>query len=360
MNRSIKRFGLLALLASLILAGCAVPPLPTVYWPVPPDQPRLQWLGTYYSADNFPKTGSQAFWENLLGKPELSLFGKPMGVAADGHGLVYVADMDTGKVKIFDFNTNKINYLGRGLSFRMPIGLALDRRGRLYVAEGGGSQVVVFGPEQKPLFAFGDTTTFQKPAYIALNERLGRIYVTDSKGHRVVVFDMEGKHLFSFGQVGEGDGEFFVPMGIAVDSKDRVYVAEMLNARIQVFDADGNFLNRFGERGDQVYELEGPRGLAIDSQDNIYVAEGRKSALMAFNPEGRALLFMGGASTTHPLGFTSPNGLWIDPNDRLYVTDSMNKNFMMWQYLTPAYLSEHPLDAGVLREVGDKVKRRPN
>ena len=36
-----------------------------------------------------------------------------------------------------------------------------------------------------------------------------------------------------WGQLGESDGRFVVPMGLAVDSSDNVYVADGSNNRIQ-------------------------------------------------------------------------------------------------------------------------------
>jgi DNA-binding beta-propeller fold protein YncE len=319
----------------------------------------MQWINTVYSEEAFDKTPGQVFLEKLSGKPPLDFFLKPSGIASDGKGKVYVADIDRANVKIFDFDKRTLEYLSPGPIFKIVLGLAVDSKGRLYVADGGKSKVVVFGPDRQPLLNIGDPGTLRKPAFIALNERLGRIYVTDSTAHRVVVFDLEGKHLFSFGDVGNAEGEFFSPTGIAIDSQDRVFVADTLNARIQAFDAEGAFLFAFGERGDQEWQFESPRGLAFDSEDHLYVAEARKASLMIFQGDGTPLLRLGGETTTNPLGFAMPSGISIDANDRIYITDIMNRRFTIWQYLSETYLRDHPLDTEALekaRKEGERLK----
>jgi sugar lactone lactonase YvrE len=352
---TLRHFVFILLLASL--SGCSVPARPVVYWPAPPNQPRLQWINTVSSQDDFDKTPGQVFFEKIAGQQPLDLFKKPSGIAADGKGKVYVADMDMGNVKIFDFNKRTLEYLSPQSMFKIVLGLAVDSQGRLYVADGGQSKLLVFDANRKPLFTIGGPELLKKPTAIALNERLGRIYVTDSLAHRVVVFDLQGKHLFSFGQVGPRPGDFFSPNGIAVDSQDRVFVADTLNARIEAFDAEGVFLFAFGERGDHEWQFENPRGLAFDSEDHLYVAEARKSALMVFESDGTPLLRVGQGVSTNPLGFTMPNAIAIDANDRIYIADALNRRFTIWQYLSASYLRDHPLDTGALDAARREVER---
>lgn len=340
----------------VFLAGCSAPPHPAVYWPPPPDPPRFEWLGTIYSEDNFEKTDSQRMQEKVVGKPQLSYFKKPIGIASDGEGVVYVADMDLGNIRVYDFNARTNHLYKKQAAFRILIGLALDSKKNLYVVDGGENRITVFSPERVPLFSFGDNELFYKAAYIAINERLGRIYVTDSKGHKVVVFSMTGEHLFSFGSWGPEDGQFYVPQGIAVDSKNRVIVADTLNARVQVFDQDGNFLHEFGERGDQIWQFEGPTGVAVDREDHVYVLDARKAALMVYQTDGTLLMTLGGKPTTHVLGFSLPLYVTVDPKQQVMITDAMNLSFTRWQYLTPEYLAEHPLNDQSLVELQQRTE----
>ena len=51
----------------------------------------------------------------------------------------------------------------------------------------------------------------------------------------VQVFDRDGRLLYYFGQEGTGFGDFRLPAGLFIDSKDRVFVVDSYNHRVQVF-----------------------------------------------------------------------------------------------------------------------------
>ena len=53
-------------------------------------------------------------------------------------------------------------------------------------------------------------------------------------------YPLEPNDLSKWGSQGSGDGEFYQPAQIAVDSLDNVYVSE--GGRIQKFGSSGNFL----------------------------------------------------------------------------------------------------------------------
>ena len=50
-----------------------------------------------------------------------------------------------------------------------------------------------------------------------------------------------------------------------------------------------------------------------------------------------------GNPSSHKMGFGMPSSIFIDANDRIYVADSLNKRFSVWQYLSKAYLAKYPV-----------------
>lgn len=352
-------------LVLLLLSGCARPEkLPRLFWPPPPEVPRLEFIGAYSAVEDFPKTSGQIFSEKLTGQKVVPAFKTPFGIASDGKGTVYVSDIHDRNLRVINMNAPTIEYFTKELLFATPLGMTMDSLGNLYIADGAKEKIFVFGPGQKPLFTFGSPEVISKPAYLAINEKQDRIYVSDGDGHRIVVFDMKGKHLFSFGTKGDGEGEFYSPQGVAIDNEGKVYVADMFNARIQVFDAEGNFLSHFGERGDQIWQFDRPKSLAFDSEGHLYVIDARKAAIIIYDRQGKLLLTTGtGAPSTHKMGFGLPASIFIDANDRIYVADSLNKRFAVWQYLSQGYLAKNPVTdkdrEELLRFIEDSKKQNP-
>jgi tripartite motif-containing protein 2/3 len=113
--------------------------------------------------------------------------------------------------------------------------------GSLVVADSGNSRVIVFEPNGTVRGALERGTmdaALGMPRGLAINSK-GTLYVVDTVNQVVRVFasDPSGLPTFStsFGDVGELDGQFNYPNGIATDSDGRVYVVDRENGRLQVW-----------------------------------------------------------------------------------------------------------------------------
>jgi DNA-binding beta-propeller fold protein YncE len=332
-----------ALLALLVLAGCAAPQLskPRLFWP--PDNPKLEYIGFFSSDEQFARRGLRAFADVTLGRGDTPELGFPYDVVTDGQGLIYVSDLKKGgSLIIFDTINKEVRPLQSAVG--LPFALALDKAGNLYVAEGRSASVLVFDKEHRQRPVIGKER-LSRPVGLALDERLGRLYVSDTKERVIKVFALaDGQLLFEFGNTGEPADRLYGPQGMAIDQDNRVFVADTLNARIHVFDAEGVSLYTFGVRGDLPHQLEMPRDLAFDSQGHLHVIDARKGSLISFTPDGQYLLATGaGGPSTHEIGFQQPTGIFIDAHDRIYIADTLNKRFSIWQYLSAEYVRAHPV-----------------
>lgn len=347
MSPILRPFVPFLLLLLLVLAGCigAPPEKVRVFWPPLPNEPHVEWLGTYASQHSFEKTVGQKRKEAILGQEASYRFARPAGIAGDTkRGLVYVSDNLLKNIRVFDFNQKTVSFLTKEPPGGTPYGLALDAAGNLYMGNIDNGSVTVFDPQGQVLRRFAGQG-LEKTGFLAINDRLGRIYISDGKTHQVAVHTLDGAHLFNFGTPGGGESGLYGPQGLAIDREDRVFIADQWNARIQVFDADGNPLYRFGKRGTQPWDFEGPRDLAFDSEGNLWIIDGRKQTFGIFNPEGQMLLSFapGSQSSQTPFSFGFPSSIFIDANDRVYIADALKLRFQVWQYLSESYLAQHPI-----------------
>ncbi len=246
-------------------------------------------------------------------------------VVSDDGNRVYVSDFAQSAVFVFDLATPRLTRLETAEALARPLGLALDGDGRLYVAEQARRGVSVFAPDGRRVRFIGHPT-LERPAGIAVDRARQRLYVADagfarSAEHTVKIFDVDGTLVGTIGR-GKGDapGQFLFPTYVTVDGEGRVYVTDTLNARLQVFDPDGGYLASIGERGTAWGMFDTPKGVALDAFGNVYVADSGWSNVQIFNRRGRILLFFGGRGPL-PGMLKNPTAIAIDRDNRIYVAD---------------------------------------
>ena len=353
---------LLTLFLITLLAACMPPPRPRVLWPVYPATPRIEWLGTFASQDDFPKVSGQIFSELILGRNEPQIFKSPYGIVSDSQGRIYIADALDANLRVYDLKARTIEYYSEDPIFTRPAGLAIDAADNLYVVDSELKAVLVFDKNRKPIRSIGVANELQSPAYITIDAQRARIYVSDPKANKIVIYDRFGKKAGEIGAERGSDGgdyHFSSPQGMAMDKSGHLYVAELLGAKISVFDADGHYLRSFGERGDAQYQFEAPKDLAFDSDGNLWILDARRAQIYTYTPEGVLLLVTGtDGPSNHPLGFSTPTAIHISADDRIYVTDRLNRRFSMWHYFSEDYLARHPFSAEeqrYLQEIGRRA-----
>lgn len=196
----------------------------------------------------------------------------------DGPGC---AESDVPAILKFDASGRLVNSFGSGM-FVFPHGFAVDPEGNVYVTdgrgvEGKGHQVFKFSSDGELLLTLGQPgvagethDTFNRPSDVAIAPN-GDIFVAD--GHtgmdtnmRIMKFSSDGEFIMQWGKKGSAPGDLNGAHGLAFDSQGRLFVADRGNARVQIFDQDGNFIDAWTQFGS-------PSGLFITPEDVLYVAD---------------------------------------------------------------------------------------
>ena len=319
-----------------------VDPTTNLQWPPPPDKPRIRYLRDFKGPADFEKNStSQKFFTWLTGDQERKLpFVSPYGIAADGKGRVWVADMGIRGVHQIDLAKKEVDYiLSAGtVPLVTPVGVAVDlERKRLYVSDATLAKVFLFDLEGRFINEWDAPDNFGRPAGLAV-DKSGRLYVVDAKRNRLSVFSPEGELLHTITSAALPDLTFNTPSNVAVNAQGQIFVVDSMNFRVESLSASGESLGTIGSIGDGPGYFARPRGIAIDKDGHIYVADATFDNIQVFDNSGELLIYFG-QSGQNTGEFSLPAGLTFDPQNRLYVIDSYNQRLQIFEYLPNP---EHP------------------
>lgn len=298
---------------------------PELYWPFPPERPRIKFVDLIVGSIDV--TGTKSKLKSLLFGAEREVpFVKPIFVSAKNNTL-YVTDFNG--IHVYDFNESKFRFL-RG--FGNATGIAATSEGVLYVGDSVSHAVYKVLLDSRRMIPITAPGTIGSPGGIAVDEKNERLIVPDARMHRIMVYDLEGKFLFKIGKRGNEPGEFNFPYAAAVDGEGRIYISDAGNFRVQILDKDGNFISEFGSVGSSPGNFARPKGIALDSEGHIYVIDAAFGNFQIFDINGNLLLSVGSVGE-QPGRFVLPAGITVDENDKIYVVDQMNYRIQIFQYL---------------------------
>jgi tripartite motif-containing protein 71 len=109
---------------------------------------------------------------------------------------------------------------------------------------------------------------------------------------------------------------------ITIKDSNSLYITNYENNTVKEFDSMGN-MKGYLKSPDNLGFFNGPTGIASDKSGNIYVAECLSNSIKIFDNDGKfkEKLDKGNVSNAH---FDCPEGITIDLNHNLYVTNRNN------------------------------------
>lgn len=344
-----KLIGLSAVLLALLLSGCASAPQvkERFVWPAPPEEPRIEWLGSYSSQLDL-KTEGKSIFAMIVGDDDPDTIRNPATAAADGEGRVYVSDLAKNAVMVFNFNTKEVHLLGGsgaiGL-FKNPSGIAFDADGNIYVGDLDNNKIILFDKNENPLRTINLEGIGKTVGFFAIDKGRKRIIIPDVRGHKVHIIGLDGKLIKTIYQFRKENDGFSFPTGVALDPNGNILVADSMNCRIVRFTPEGEFLSTIGQRGDAIGDIAMIKSVAVDSEGHIFMTDVKSNRVQIYNEKGEILLAIGKQSNDPRVvgGFHAPTGIYIDQNDTIYVVEKLARRFQMFQYLNSRYLALHPI-----------------
>lgn len=298
--------------------------------------------GNVYVADTgnhrikkFDSKGRFMMQWGVAGRGEGQL-GRPTKIRIDDSGVIYVMDRRYRRIQKFTSHGKFIGGWGREEKeddkFEF-VDLAVDSSGNVFVLGDDFSPdreygcpvgVKKFTPDGKLIAEWGSEGIgdgqFVLPVGIAVDTH-GSVYVADRNNHRVQKFDSDGKFLTKWGAHGKGNGLFHYPTCIAFDASGYVYVADW--HAVQKFTPYGKLLARWDTRGKGEAEFVRPSQIAVDASGNVYVADYAADKIVKFDSDGGFIEKWGSAGRGDS-EFQLPGGIAVDAFGGIYVSDSHN------------------------------------
>lgn len=157
---------------------------------------------------------------------------------------------------------------------------------------------------------------------IDLAHRNGELFVLNKHPvfARVGVCNYQEDYLREFGTYGHGDGQFWLPTGIASSDDGHIFVCDEFHNNVSVFKVSGEFVTNWGCKGSESGQIDGPSGVAISQDKNILVVDQNNHRIQEFTVEG-AYVRSWGEFGTGPGQLNQPWGITTGKDGSVYVAD---------------------------------------
>jgi sugar lactone lactonase YvrE len=306
-------------------------------------------------------------------------FNCPVGVAIDGTGNVYVADMYNNRIKKITPNGAVSTLAGGGsqdyadgtgtaAKFNWPCDLTVDATGNVYVADNynycirkitPSGVVTTFAGSNVSGYADGTGTTAKFGCVIGISlDAAGNLYVADvgtTEGGTIVgirkitptgvVSTLAGSTSSGYADGTGTVAKFNSPEGIAVDAAGNVYVADRGNHCIRKITPNGvvsTFAGSAQQRGyvdakGTAAKFYSPTAVAFDSKGDLYVSDHYNHRIRKITSDGDVTTYAGYGGEAGKYGggglvngtrdsamFNNPSGIAINASGYIYVAEGPN------------------------------------
>ena len=298
--------------------------------------------------------------------------GYPTGLAVDGSGNLYIADMWNNRVRKVSTDGLITTVAGGGhsgdggqatnASLGNPYGLAVDKSGNLYIAEKVSLRIRKVSPSGIISTVAGNgsygysgdggvatAASFKSPTGVAVDGS-GNIYVADNADHRVrrvspagIITTFAGNGTAS----SSGDGgpatsaAILYPIAVTTDGAGNVYIAESYRIRKV---SPGGIITAFaggGSAGDgspaTSASLNTVADVSADASGNVYIGDSMDNKVRKVAANGIIttlagngyLSYSGDGGPASSAQLNQPAAVAVDSSGNLYIADDSNSRVRM-------------------------------
>ncbi len=253
----------------------------------------------------------------------------PIRLTPTPAGRLVVSDFYARRVFLVDPPTLRV--LGGLVVQGGPLAVGLWGR-RIFVGNAATRTVDVYDHRGAYLYSFGGGPgAVGDPTDLAIDAARGLVFVVDGRSRVVKVFTVYGDPVFQISGPGQGAARLQRPTGIALHA-DQVFVSDYGDlrtgdpARIKVFEYDGKLVTSLsgGNDGSKA-RFARPQGLTVDAQRRVFVTEAMSGEVIVLDPATGAVIKTIGTWGSDPGQLRLPLDVTLSPrSDAIFVTNSRN------------------------------------
>jgi ribosomal protein L7/L12/streptogramin lyase len=253
------------------------------------------------------------------------LFSDARYVGVDSQGMIYIGDIETRLVQVFNPQGNFVTqwYTGKKDNGKDLFinGMAVDLKGQVYIASSDG--IYTFdgqSGERLGIFTYPGEGYFEDVCTAPDGSVLG-VYFTYQEN--IVRFNKNGEvDLYLDNPIGNVTDHSELDTSVMVDGVGNIYLLGSFNNMVFIYNRDGKYQNKFGGDGEGPGTFQAVDAIAVDNQSHIYVSD--FDGLQIFDSSGRYLESYDGITGVRVISFDLQGNLYAVTYQQLITKYQIN------------------------------------